>query len=116
MVNRIKISKSKQLKSGQCLTLDVEHDAKIFEIIVVCYAQDKLAVYLNQCPHTGVNLNWQANQCFDVTEEYLACSVHGALFQPADGLCIYGPCRGQSLKPLAFELDNGELFITPVSL
>ncbi len=89
MSNRIKISGIEQLKVHECLTLDIEYEDKLIEILVVCYAQNKLSVYLNQCPHTGVNLNWQPNQCFDVSEQYLVCNLHGALFQPEDGLYIW---------------------------
>lgn len=116
MCNRIKITEIKQFKPCQCLTLDVEYASNRLEILLVCYSRDKFAVYLNQCPHTGVNLNWQPDQCFDVSEQYLACSLHGALFQPVDGLCVYGPCLGQSLKKVAIEIEDGVLYILPDSI
>jgi nitrite reductase/ring-hydroxylating ferredoxin subunit len=28
------------------------------------------------------------------------CRNHGALFAPEDGLCLAGPCEGESLDPL----------------
>jgi len=113
---RIKLSEIKDLNVSQCLTLDVSCENQVFDILLVCYSRGKFAAYLNRCPHTGVNLNWQPNQCFDFTEQYLVCSVHGALFQPDDGKCIYGPCLGQSLKSISLEIESGNIFIYSESL
>jgi len=111
MCNRIKITEIDQLQKAECLTLEVKFNERMIDVLVISYAADKFAVYLNECPHTGVNLNWQANQCFDISEQYLSCSVHGALFRPNDGKCIYGPCIGQSLKSLEFEVDEQNLYL-----
>ena len=66
----------------------------------VVHWQGQWYAYRNNCPHTGVTLNWLPNQFFDTGQEYLQCSLHGALFQPRDGLCIYGPCVGRHLSSL----------------
>jgi nitrite reductase/ring-hydroxylating ferredoxin subunit len=67
--------------------------------------------YLNSCPHTRVSLNWLPNQFFDPGREYLQCSLHGALFQPHDGLCIYGPCLGRALTRLPVVERAGEIAV-----
>jgi nitrite reductase/ring-hydroxylating ferredoxin subunit len=66
----------------------------------VLHWKGKWYAYRNSCPHTGVALNWLPNQFFDLGQEFLQCGLHGALFQPEDGLCIYGPCVGRSLRRL----------------
>lgn len=104
------------LSVSQCRTLDISYNSSILELLLVCYAPGKIAAYLNHCPHTGVNLNWQPNQCFDFSQQYLACSVHGALFQPDDGKCIYGPCVGQSLDTVELVIKDGSIFIDPTSI
>jgi len=111
MSNRIKLTEINQLNKAECLTLEVPFEGCVNDVLVICYEMNNFAVYLNQCPHTGVNLNWQPNQCFDISEQYLSCSVHGALFRPNDGQCIYGPCRGQSLKPLPYEIEEDTLYL-----
>jgi len=111
MDKRIKLTDIKQFSVSNCLTLDIKHKDNNLEVILVRYSQAKYAAYINRCPHTGVNLNWQADQCFDVSEKYLMCSLHGALFRPEDGHCIYGPCTGQSLSRLPIEIDKDEIFI-----
>jgi nitrite reductase/ring-hydroxylating ferredoxin subunit len=56
--------------------------------------------YVNRCPHMGLSLNWLPNQFLDASGELLLCANHGALFRIENGLCVVGPCRGQSLLPL----------------
>ena len=34
---------------------------------------------------------------------HLLCHSHGALYRPADGRCVLGPCYGASLVPVAIE-------------
>ncbi|MDH5181939.1 MAG: Rieske 2Fe-2S domain-containing protein [Gammaproteobacteria bacterium] len=71
--------------------------------------------YHNACPHTGVTLNWADDQFFDLDKAYVQCSLHGALFQPLDGLCVYGPCHGQSLTPLAIRLTGDKIILSDAS-
>jgi nitrite reductase/ring-hydroxylating ferredoxin subunit len=77
----------------------------------VVHWQGQWHAYQNSCPHVGVNLNWLPNQFFDVGQEYIQCGLHGALFQPQDGLCIYGPCLGRSLERLCVVQQGGEILI-----
>lgn len=65
--------------------------------------------FLNRCPHNGSELNWQPNQFFDRDGEYLICSLHGALFQPTDGLCVAGPCRGQGLTEIPIQITDSHI-------
>ncbi len=71
----------------------------------------EVRAYLNSCPHTGVNLNWSDDQFFDIDHTFIQCSLHGALFQPLDGLCIQGPCQGDSLKSLPIQLVEPHVLI-----
>lgn len=85
-------------------TATTEKDAFLIYFNQQCHA------YENSCPHTGVNLNWQKEQFFSVDGLFLQCCVHGALFEPDTGLCVRGPCQGQSLKPLKIINKNGGIF------
>lgn len=74
--------------------------------IVALRHAGRLRVYENRCPHLGTPLGWGAGKLWDESGTKLACQTHGALFAPADGLCLEGPCRGESLNPLPFEVDG----------
>ena len=39
--------------------------------------------------------------------DLIACSWHGALFRPRDGLCVGGPCGGASLTPWPVAVSGG---------
>lgn len=67
--------------------------------------------YVNRCPHLGTELDWEPGQFFDETGLYLMCSTHGAMFEPGNGFCVAGPCRGASLEPLAIREHDGEVVL-----
>jgi len=46
--------------------------------------------FVNRCPHMGVELDWLPGEFFDETGLYFVCSTHGAIFEPATGLCVAG--------------------------
>ena len=89
-----------------CPLADIpDNDARGFrspigEVIVV---RQGLAVF--GYPHIGIGLNFQTDVFMDLTQRYLLCANHGALFRIEDGFCLRGPCHGQSLKqaPLLIE-------------
>src|SRR6185436_14359898 len=53
--------------------------------------------YVNRCAHRGVELDWEPGKVFDSEGRYLMCATHGAMYEPHDGKCIAGPCRGGML-------------------
>jgi nitrite reductase/ring-hydroxylating ferredoxin subunit len=57
--------------------------------------------YLNRCAHVAMELDWVAGQFFDEDGETLLCATHGAVYDPASGRCVGGPCAGRGgLRPL----------------
>jgi nitrite reductase/ring-hydroxylating ferredoxin subunit len=60
--------------------------------------------YVNSCPHTGAPLEWTPDQFLDAEGGHIICAVHGALFEIATGLCVYGPCTGASLESVPLEV------------
>jgi len=78
--------------------------------IFVVRKDDRFYGYLNRCPHTGINLNWQPDQFFDYFNDYIQCGVHGALFKVDNGYCVRGPCAGLSLNAVGIILKDGILY------
>ncbi len=66
-----------------------------------------VAAYINSCPHTGINLEWQQDQFLDPGCSYIQCATHGALFRFEDGYCLRGPCSGDSLQSIEVHLEAG---------
>jgi nitrite reductase/ring-hydroxylating ferredoxin subunit len=68
-----------------------------------------VAAYINRCPHTGINLEWQPDQFLDLSNSYIQCATHGALFRFEDGYCLRGPCAGDSLQSVEVRLEAGRI-------
>ena len=68
-------------------------------------------IYVNACPHLGVPLDWAPDRFLSSDGTRIICSMHGAEFDIATGLCTAGPCRGDSLEAVAFTLADGEITV-----
>lgn len=80
-------------------------------LLIIRPAASSVAAYLNRCPHLGVPLNWQDDDFMDSDGTFLRCATHGALFEPATGLCVLGPCRGDSLWAIDCAIRDGEIVV-----
>lgn len=54
--------------------------------------------YENVCPHVPIPLD-RIESGF-LSHGRLVCKNHGALFTPESGLCVAGPCHGETLRPI----------------
>ena len=78
----------------------------VAESVILVREGSAVRGYLNVCPHAGHRLDWSpGNFLFD--QGRLVCAVHGATFERASGLCVGGPCRGSSLRPVAVVARDG---------
>lgn len=72
---------------------------------------ERVYAYLNTCPHTGARLDWKPDAFLTRSRELIMCSVHGAIFEVENGLCVGGPCVGRSLRPLTAAVSDGRIVI-----
>lgn len=84
------------------------NDSRVFAV----KERGQIYLYRNSCPHIGVALEWEQDRFLDSSKTLIQCANHGALFSISKGLCVSGPCRGQSLTPVPFELVNGYIRMT----
>lgn len=63
-----------------------------------------VAAYVNTCPHAGHPLNFRQDRFLTPDRGLILCASHGALFTRDGGLCIAGPCPGQTLRPVPVEV------------
>ena len=69
--------------------------------------QGSAIAFENVCPHRATELDWNPGDVFDESGLYLICATHGALFLPATGVCVSGPCTKQQLKKVAVITEKG---------
>ncbi|HEV8269394.1 MAG TPA: NUDIX domain-containing protein [Thermoanaerobaculia bacterium] len=62
--------------------------------------------YVNVCPHVPIPLDRGGDEFLSEDGATLACRSHGALFDPGSGVCVSGPCRGESLRSIPVEPDG----------
>ncbi len=87
-----------------------------FPIVVVRTHANDYYGYVNACPHQGIWLNVGAGEFFTADRAFLKCGRHGAKFEIDTGLCVDGPCDGESLKPGALAVAGGDVCLCGVAL
>lgn len=85
-----------------------EHGARAFSVGggdwpmrgFVVRTGDGVRGYVNRCPHAGHPLNFLPHRFLTPDHTLILCASHGALFDKESGLCLAGPCPGQTLSPI----------------
>ena len=100
--------KSPELAEGAFREACVERDGDPLWLIVTRH-QGTPRAWLNVCPHAGRALNWAPDKFLTDEHGRLVCAAHGAVFEPADGACVAGPCLGSALRAVAVVERDGEI-------
>ena len=67
----------------------------------------RVVAYLNRCAHVPTEMDWQPGDFLDADKRHIVCSIHGAMYEPASGRCIGGPCdRGRLMAIDVIERDG----------
>ena len=74
--------------------------------VIVLRLHEAIVAYRNVCPHMGIELDWEPQRLLSRSGRYLQCTGHGAWFDPASGLCLRGPCFGESLTRLPVRIED----------
>jgi nitrite reductase/ring-hydroxylating ferredoxin subunit len=82
-----------------------------FTGLVAVRHKGELYVYVNSCPHIGTPLDWMPDQFLSYDKQTLICATHGAEFTIANGECTKGPCRGDYLEVVPYEIKEGTIFV-----
>jgi nitrite reductase/ring-hydroxylating ferredoxin subunit len=97
-------------EAGEGVRFEVEsHGERVAAFVVRWHGVPR--AYLNRCAHVPMELDWMPGKFFDFTATLLVCSTHGALYDPATGRCVGGPCRGARLRALPVEEREGNVFL-----
>jgi len=67
--------------------------------------------YVNRCRHMATPLDFVRDEFVSDDGRFLRCYTHGALYEFSTGLCVDGPCKGESLYRLPVRVDRGEVLV-----
>jgi nitrite reductase/ring-hydroxylating ferredoxin subunit len=65
--------------------------------------------FVNHCPHAGHRLNFHPDRFLTPDRQLILCLSHGAVFDKRSGVCVMGPCVGESLKPVPVRVQDGNV-------
>lgn len=99
---------------GDAVTFEVLEHGRSAPAFAVRYDQQAVA-YLNRCAHIPTEMDWQPGKFWDQDKRYLICAVHGALYDPPQGTCVSGPCRGAKLVPIGLTEREGVVHWHPTA-
>lgn len=93
-----------EIAEGRARGFDI-HDAGRDDLFVLRHA-GQLHGWRNACPHIdGAPMAWRRDAYLNVAGTHVVCAAHGALFDPASGECVQGPCLGQRLERVDLQID-----------
>lgn len=95
---------------GDGVRFEVSDGRQASPAFVVRYG-GRVYAYLNRCAHVPVQMDWMEGKFFDMSGHMLICAVHGAHYDPRNGRCLMGPCKGASLRALAVEERDGYVYL-----
>jgi nitrite reductase/ring-hydroxylating ferredoxin subunit len=65
--------------------------------------------YVNCCPHAGHRLSFHPDRFLTPDGSLIRCQSHGAMFEKNTGVCVAGPCVGESLKHVPVKVEAGDV-------
>ena len=111
---RVPVAPLATLPPGTTAVFAVEVDGLPDAAFAVRLPSGELRGYVNRCRHANLPLDWADGRFLD-PRGLLLCRAHGALYDPADGRCVGGPCLGKSLRPVRLEVEGDLVVATAVA-
>lgn len=93
---------------GTAVPFDVQYAGRVVRAFAI-RVQGTPHAYLNECAHVAMEMDWQPNQFWDHTRQWLLCATHGAMYQPSTGACMAGPCK-RGLKKIDLKEEYEMVF------
>ena len=107
---KIRIGREKDFAVGETKKFEFIRDGASTEGFIVRHAGG-FSAYANSCAHVGAPLDYGDNDFFREEGDLLRCKTHGALYDPASGECVGGPCLGAFLERFRVMREGDEIFV-----
>lgn len=102
-----------ELDGGRVVARMLGRDAegRPYEALILRDVAGRVRAYRNLCQHIPLPLDGGSKQYVDATGGFLLCGLHGALYRREDGLCVRGPCEGESLDELEVQVEGDRVLV-----
>jgi nitrite reductase/ring-hydroxylating ferredoxin subunit len=105
------------LPAGATRFFDVMMGSETISAFVARGRDGICRAWVNRCPHVPLyGLDFGDGEVVDPRDGLIVCANHGARFTPEDGLCINGPCRGDSLFAWTCNEVEGVAHVMPLAV
>lgn len=95
----------KTITERSAKAVEVKKNGEEFSAILV-RENGKYFAYKNLCQHLPIPLDLNGGDLLTKDRRFLKCSMHGARYELATGICVSGPCEGASLIQLELTEDS----------
>lgn len=99
------------LAEGKAKSFKIQEGGREVSAFVLNYRGEYVA-YLNRCAHVPVPLDYDDDDFLDDRIGLIMCKLHGAVYEPSAGLCVGGPCTGESLVKLKVDWDGPDAILS----
>ena len=103
--SRIFLCRQDEIVDGSARGFDPHAQGR--DTLLVVRWRGVVRAWLNRCPHMDVAMQYRKDRFMSGDGQHIVCFAHGALFRPDDGLCVLGPCVGQTLHQQPIVIDEG---------
>jgi len=101
---------ARDVADGQARVVSGKGGSLGVEVIVVREGTN-VHGYINECAHNMVPLNLLDDFGVQTSQHRMLCDHHYAAFRFSDGLCLEGPCEGDSLTPVRLAERGGRIVV-----
>ncbi len=104
-----RLASIKDVKQGSWYEYSLQTDNGLFSVMLR-FDNGVYHGFENSCPHQGRRMDYAAGEFLISETGTIVCPAHGAEFNPNNGLCVNGPCLGESLKPVQVKVNEKDIF------
>lgn len=98
------------LTDGASLKFRVKEQEHAVEAFLIRF-EGRYYAYRNRCAHMALTLDMDDNDFFTIDSRELICKTHAATYSPDTGVCVGGPCYGESLEPVPILVQDGVVLL-----
>ncbi len=96
---------------GAYRRVDVTYMSEACSVVVFRHKGECLA-FRNLCVHMPRRLDCEKDMIFDLSGEYIRCSMHGIIYDPLSGESRSEICRGKKLTTVKVDENEAGIWIT----